>query len=84
MPANPTGLSRRELYIDARDLQSDSGLDKPLTAEEYAALYLYDPDRQTVRAVSAQPGEDGNYSLLASDGSLVGRVTAEGLVRSGT
>ena len=38
MPANPTGLSRRELYIDARDLQSDSGLDKPLTAEEYAAL----------------------------------------------
>ena len=53
-------------------------------AEEYAALYLYDPDRQTVRAVSAQPGEDGNYSLLASDGSLAGRVTAEGLVRSGT
>lgn len=34
----PTGLSRRELYIDARDLQSDSDPDKPLTAEEYTAV----------------------------------------------
>jgi len=34
----PTGLARRELYIDARDLQSDSDPDNPLTAEEYAAL----------------------------------------------
>lgn len=32
----PTGLSRRELYIDARDLQSDSDPDDPLTPEEYA------------------------------------------------
>lgn len=29
---------RREIYIDARDLQSDSDPDKPLTPEEYAAL----------------------------------------------
>lgn len=28
----------RELFIDARDLQSDADPDKPLTAEEYAAL----------------------------------------------
>jgi len=34
----PSGLSRREIYIDARDLQSDSDPDKPLTAEEYAAV----------------------------------------------
>lgn len=34
----PTGLSRRELYIDARDLQSDSDPDKPLTPEEYTAV----------------------------------------------
>ena len=34
----PTGLQRREIYIDARDLQSDSDPDKPLTPEEYTAL----------------------------------------------
>ena len=34
----PTGLQRRELYIDARDLQSDSDPDNPLTPEEYAAV----------------------------------------------
>ena len=34
----PTGLARRELYIDARDLQSDSDPDNPLTPEEYAAV----------------------------------------------
>ena len=33
-----TGLSRRELFIDARDLQSDADPENPLTAEEYAAL----------------------------------------------
>lgn len=33
-----TGLARRELYIDARDLQSDSDPDHPLTQEEYAAV----------------------------------------------
>ena len=37
MPA-PTGLQRREIFIDARDLQSDSDPDAPLTPEEYAAL----------------------------------------------
>lgn len=36
----PTGLSRRELFIDARDLQSDADPDNPLTTEEYAALLL--------------------------------------------
>lgn len=36
--STPTGLSRRELYIDARDLQSDSDPDKPLTPEEYSAI----------------------------------------------
>lgn len=28
---------RREIYIDARDLQSDSDPDNPMTAEEYSA-----------------------------------------------
>lgn len=34
-----TGLDRRELYTDARDLQSEQGVDEPdLTADEYNAL----------------------------------------------
>lgn len=37
MPA-PAGLSRRELYVDARDLQSDSDPDNPMTEEEYTAV----------------------------------------------
>lgn len=34
----PTWPHRREIYIDARDLQSDSDPDNPLTPEEYTAL----------------------------------------------
>lgn len=34
----PSGLTRRELYIDARDLQSAADPDNPLTPEEYAAV----------------------------------------------
>lgn len=37
-PTTPSGLQRRELYIDARDLQSDSDPDNPLTPEEYIAV----------------------------------------------
>lgn len=36
--STPTWPNRRELYIDARDLQSDSDPDNPLAPEEYAAL----------------------------------------------
>lgn len=38
MPTTPTWPYRRELYIDARDLQSDSDPDNPLKPEEYTAL----------------------------------------------
>ena len=38
MPDIPAWPYRREIYIDARDLQSDSDPDKPLTPEEYADL----------------------------------------------
>lgn len=34
----PTWPNRREIYIDARDLQSDSDPDNPLTPEQYTAL----------------------------------------------
>ncbi len=35
---SPTWPHRREIYIDARDLQSDSDSDKPMTQEEYIAV----------------------------------------------
>lgn len=55
----PTGLQRRELYIDARDLQSDSDPDNPLTAEEYAAVLTNRgreklAENQLVRSFSAE------------------------------
>lgn len=34
---SPSGLSRRELFVDARDLQSGSDSESPMTPEEYAA-----------------------------------------------
>lgn len=34
----PSGLNRREIYIDARDLQSGSDPDNPLTPEQYNAV----------------------------------------------
>lgn len=38
-PSGPSsGLNRREMYIDARDLQSDSDPENPLTADEYLAV----------------------------------------------
>jgi len=57
MPS-PTGLSRRELYIDARDLQSDSDPDNPMTPEEYLAVLANRgreklAEHQLVRAFSA-------------------------------
>lgn len=36
--ASASGFARRELYVDARDLQSDSDPDKPLTQDEYLAI----------------------------------------------
>ena len=33
----PAGFQRRELYIDARDLQSDSDPDHPMSPADYAA-----------------------------------------------
>lgn len=55
----PTGLSRREIYIDARDLQSDSDPDNPLTPEEYTAILQNRgleklAEHQLVRSFSAQ------------------------------
>jgi len=35
-----TGLSRRELWVDARDLQSDADPENPLAPEEYRELLV--------------------------------------------
>lgn len=35
-----TGLSRRETYIDARDLQSSGDPDNPMTPEEYLSVLM--------------------------------------------
>lgn len=55
----PTGFQRRELYIDARDLQSDSDPDNPLTEEEYTAVLTARgreklAENQLVRSFSAE------------------------------
>lgn len=34
----PTGYDRRELFVDARDLQSDADPENPLTPEEYLSV----------------------------------------------
>ena len=56
--ASYTGLARRELWVDARDLQSGSDPDKPLTEEEYIALLITRgqaklAENQLVRSFSA-------------------------------
>lgn len=57
--ATPTGLSRREIWIDARDLQSDSDPDNPLTPAEYQAVLENRgkgklAEKQLVRSFSSQ------------------------------
>lgn len=56
--AEPSGITRRELFIDARDLQSDADPEHPMTEEEYwKALRLRGEERladaQLVQSFSA-------------------------------
>ena len=71
MPA-PTWPQRRELYIDARDLQSDGDPDKPLTTEEYAALLTNRgreklAEHQLVRSFAATVRDRGATYGLGED-----------------
>lgn len=55
----PSGLFRREIFIDARDLQSDADPDNPMNPEEYAALLVNRgkqklAEKQLVRSFSAE------------------------------
>lgn len=80
MPA-PTWPHRREIYIDARDLQSDSDPDKPLTAEEYAALLTNRgreklAEHQLVQSFAAVVRERGSTYILGGDYHLGDTITA--------
>ncbi len=82
--ASPTWPQRREIYIDARNLQSDSDSDNPLTPEEYAAALTTRgreklAEHQLVRSFSAEVrtydptypyGEDFQRTLSEASGIL--------------
>lgn len=81
MTTLPTGLARRELYIDARDLQSDSDPDKPLTPEEYAAVLTTRgreklAECQLVKSFSAEVRTVDPTYALGEDYDLGDTITA--------
>lgn len=76
----PTWPQRREIYIDARDLQSDSDPDKPLTAEEYAALLTNRgreklAEHQLVQSFAATVRDRGATYVLGEDYQLGDTIT---------
>lgn len=59
MPTTPTGLARRELFIDARDLQSQQQDGAAMNPEQYAGVLTTRgleklAENQLVRSFSAQ------------------------------
>ena len=78
--ASPTWPQRRELYIDARDLQSDGDPDKPLTTEEYAALLTNRgreklAEHQLVQSFAATVRDRGATYVLGEDYQLGDTIT---------
>lgn len=76
----PTWPQRREIYIDARDLQSDGDPDKPLTAEEYAALLTNRgreklAEHQLVQSFAATVRDRGATYVLGEDYQLGDTIT---------
>lgn len=76
----PTWPYRREIYIDARDLQSDSDPDKPLTPEEYTAVLTARgreklAERQLVQSFAATVRERGATYVLGEDYQLGDTIT---------
>lgn len=77
----PAGLSRREIYIDARDLQSDSDPDKPLTPEEYTAVLTNRgqeklAERQLVQSFSTDVRTYNSTYTYGEDYQLGDKITA--------
>lgn len=78
--ASLTWPYRREIYIDARDLQSDGDPDKPFTAEEYAALLTNRgreklAEHQLVQSFAATVRERGATYTLGEDYQLGDTIT---------
>lgn len=78
--ATPVWPYRRELYIDARDLQSDSDPDNPMTAEEYAAALATRgqeklSEHQLVQSFAATVRERGATYMLGEDYQLGDTIT---------
>lgn len=78
--ASPTWPQRREIYIDARDLQSDSDPDNPMTPEEYAAALTTRgreklAEHQLVQSFAATVRERGATYALGEDYQLGDTIT---------
>lgn len=78
--AIPTWPNRRELYIDARDLQSDSDPDNPLTPEQYAAVLTTRgneklSEHQLVQSFSVNVRDRGSTYTLGEDYQLGDTIT---------
>lgn len=78
--ASPTWPQRREIYIDARDLQSDGDPDNPMTADEYAAALTTRgkeklSEHQLVRSFAAAVRDRNATYTLGEDYQLGDTVT---------
>lgn len=78
--ATPIWPYRRELYIDARDLQSDSDPDNPMTPEEYTAALTTRgreklAEHQLVQSFAAAVRERGATYALGEDYQLGDTIT---------
>lgn len=78
--ASPTWPQRREIYIDARDLQSDSDPDNPMAPEEYAAVLTTRgreklAEHQLVQSFAATVRERGATYALGEDYQLGDTIT---------
>lgn len=78
--ASPTWPQRREIYIDARDLQSGSDPDNSLTPEEYAAALTTRgreklAEHQLVQSFAATVRERGATYVLGEDYQLGDTIT---------
>lgn len=80
-PIRPAGFRRRELWVDARDLQSDRDGENPMTPEEYAAALVTRgreklAENQLVKSFSTALRTQGATYQLGRDFRLGDRVTA--------
>lgn len=75
----PTGLARRELWVDARDIQSGEG-EEALSPEEYAQALTTRgreklAEKQLVQSFSAQVRTEGAAYEFGKDYKLGDRIT---------